>query len=76
MVESKVHDKGSGALKNKGQITIFVHSKHTGHQLGSDADSFFLLVHLEVISWATKNLKNMFCVRSMACALERDEQLI
>jgi hypothetical protein len=65
-VEPKVHDKGSGALKNDGQVTIFVHSKHTRHQPGSDADSFFLPVHPEVIS----------CARSVARASERDEQLI
>jgi hypothetical protein len=40
-VESKIHEKGSGALKNKGEVTIFVHSKHNGHQPRSDADNLF-----------------------------------
>ena len=75
-MEPKVREKASKALNNKGQVTIFVHSKHTGHELGSDANSFFLLVHLEVISWATENLKYMFCARSIARASEHDEQLI
>jgi hypothetical protein len=50
IVESKIHEKGSGALKNKGEVTIFVHSKHNGHQPRSDADNLFLHVHLEVVS--------------------------
>jgi hypothetical protein len=50
ILEPKVHEKGSGALNNKEQIIIFVHSKHIRHQLGFDANSLFLHVHLEIIS--------------------------
>ena len=72
-MQPKVHEKASEALKNRREVTIFVHSKHIGHEHGFDAVSFFLPVHLEVISWATKNLKYMFCVRSVVRASERDE---
>jgi len=38
---------------------IFVHSKHSGHHLGSESDKIFLPIHPLVLSFAKENLKHM-----------------
>ena len=38
---------------------IYVHSKHSNHNLGSESDKYFLRVQPFVFSFATENLKMM-----------------
>jgi hypothetical protein len=75
IVEPRTTHESKDELKDKTHVTIYVHTKHNGHQPGSDADSFFLPVHPYVISWATENLKYMYSTAAVAAASERDQEL-
>ena len=47
---------------------IHVHSKHSGHNPGSEGDKYFLPVHPLVLSFATENLKMMVSPSTVAVA--------
>ena len=55
--------------------TIYIHSKHSGHNPGSDADLFFLPIHPRVIAWVMENLKYMHSPRIVEAASERVQDL-
>ena len=61
--------------KVKLQATIYVHTKYSGHNQGSDHHSFFLPVHHFVVSWTIENLKYMHSARAVATASERAQKL-
>lgn len=75
IVEPRAVQESKEELKDKAHVTIYVHTKHSGHQPSSDADSFFLPVHPYVISWAMENLKYMYSTAAVAAASERDQEL-
>ena len=75
VVEHRIVDESKEGLKGKREATIHVHTGHTGHQPGSDIDSFFLPVHPYVLTWAEKNLKFMYSTGAVASVSERDQEL-
>jgi hypothetical protein len=70
-----VEPKISRSSSNLVHATIYIHSKHSGHNPGSDADLFFLPVHPHVIVWVMENLKYMHSPRNMEAASERAQDL-
>ena len=54
-----MNTKSCVEVANQAIAEIHVHSKHSGHNPGSDGDKYFLPVHPLVFSFATKNLKNI-----------------
>jgi hypothetical protein len=75
VVEPKLVGSTTEADKVKLQATIYIHTKHSRHNPGSDQDSFFLPVHPFVVSWAIENLKYMHSARAVATASERAQTL-
>ena len=75
VVEPKLARPTTEADKVKLQATIYIHTKHSGHNPGSDHDIFLLLMHPFVVSWAIKNLKYMHSARTVATASERAQKL-
>ena len=71
VVEPKISRCSSSLL----HATLYIHSKHSGHNPGSDADFFFLPVHPLVIAWVMENLKYMHSPRIMEAASERAQDL-
>ena len=57
-------------------VTISVHTQHTGHVPGSEADIFFLPVHPLVMAMAKKNLKMMISTSTVALASNREANYI
>ena len=66
MIEPKLAGPTTEADKFKLQATIYIHTKHSGHNSCSDYDSFFLPMHHYVVSWAIKNVKYMHSARTVA----------
>ena len=58
-IMSSMNTKSCVEVANQAIAEIHVHSKHSGHNPGSDGDKYFLPVHPLVFSFATKNLKNI-----------------
>ena len=65
-----------GESSNRKEVSIFIHSMHTGHVPGSDADLLFLPVHPYVVDMAKENLKRVISTSTIACASKRDESKI
>ena len=65
--------KCSTTSKSCMEAQIFIHSKHSGHNLGTEVDKMFLPVHLMVISFATENLKHMISTSTIALVFVREE---
>ena len=71
-VEVITHDNSDRHLQ-LGDVTISVHTQHTGHVPGSKADIiFFLLVHPLVLAMANENLKRMNSTSTVALASNRE----
>lgn len=75
VVEPRSVQGSDKIVKDKAEAKIYVHTGHTGHQPGSDVDSFFLPVHPYVKSWAKENLKFMYSTAAVASISERDQEL-
>lgn len=73
VVEPNQSKSSSSLSQGKLEGTIYVHSEHSGHTPGSDADSFFLPVHPLVIGWVMENLKLMLSPRALE-AMSVDSQ--
>jgi len=61
--------------KTREHATIYIHSKHSGYNPGSDADLFFLPVHPYVIACVIENLKYMHSPRIVEVASERRQDM-
>ena len=57
-----------------GMTTISLHTKHSGHQPGTDTDKLFLPVHPIVVSLAMENLKRMVSTSTVALASKNEEK--
>lgn len=68
VVEPTQSKSSSTLSQDKLEATIYVHSQHSGHVPGSDADTFFLPVHPYVIAWVMENLKFMHSPRVVEAA--------
>ena len=75
MVEPKLAGPTTEADKIKLQSTIYIHTKYSGYNPDSDHDSFFLSVHIFVVSWAIENLKYMHSIRAVATISECAQKL-
>ncbi len=56
--------------------TISLHTKHSGHQPGTDTDKLLLPVHPIVVSLAMENLKRMVSTSTVALASKNEERKI
>jgi hypothetical protein len=57
-----------------GMTTISLHTKHSGHQPGTDIDKLFLPVHRIVVTLAMENLKRMVSTSTVALAFKNEEK--
>jgi len=48
------------------EAVIFVHTRHSGHHLGTKIDKMFVSVHPLFILFAVKNLKHMITTSTVA----------
>ena len=59
-----------------GIATISLHTKHSGHQPGTDIDKLFLPLHQTVVSLAIENLNWMVFTSTVALASKNEETKI
>ena len=70
-IEAIRHDNCDSDLHRR-HVTIFVHTQHTGHVPGSEADIIFLPMHPMVMAMAKENLKMMISTSTVALASNRE----
>ena len=69
-LNKKKQIKGSST----GMAIISLHTKHSGHQPGTDTDKLFLPVRPIVMSLAMENLKRMVSTSTVALASKNEEK--
>ena len=68
-------NKGKQIEGSSAEITIIsLHTKHSGHQPGTNTDKAFLLVHPIVVSLTMKNLKRMVFTSMVVLASKNEEK--
>ena len=70
-VETIRHDNCDSDL-HEGHVTIFVHTQHTEHVPGSEADIIFLHVHPMVMAMVKENLKRMISTSTVVLSSNRE----
>ena len=67
-------NKGKQIEGSSAEITIIsLHTKHSGHQPGTDTNKLLLPVHPIVVSLAMENLKRMVSTSTVALASKNEE---
>ena len=67
-IVSSINTKSCVEVTKQAMAEIHVHSKHSGHNPGSEGDRYFLPVHLLILSFTTDNLKMMVSYLIVAVA--------